>query len=268
MILGFDVLTQFLLSTNKLPPQERLRALADAQKKLIRMDGFIIIVGIISMLLLAILLLTVSFASEAQEPVYLHEDNFTVEYEIARHSVVTVHSVFQGLYTGTGSGFHLGEGYFITNYHVINNATDVTLHTTVGASHAMVVGAWSSLDIALLYAPALGFTDKVILGTSKDLTVGQRVYNIGSPLGQNVSLGAGFITGLDRTIGLPPSVGIIQIGTGVTSGNSGGPLFNSNGEVIGIVYAGIPGTNLGFAIPIDLVREPMKKLINDFEEKQ
>ena len=191
------------------------------------------------------------------------------------NSVVAISTTIQSGYStgqSSGSGFILTEeGYVITNYHVVEDATaiDVVMHD--GSEYpAEVVGKDSSNDLAVLKIEATGLP-AVTLGSSTDLVIGDMVVAIGNPLGELASTQTvGYVSGIDRevsTSGSITTISMIQTDAAINPGNSGGPLFNMYGEVIGITTAKYSGTTgsgasiegIGFAIPIDDV-EP---LIND-----
>ena len=190
-------------------------------------------------------------------------------------SVVAISTTIQsgrGSGQSSGSGFILTEdGYVITNFHVVEDATaiDVILHD--GTKHsAKLVGKDSSNDLAVLKVEATGLA-AVTLGSSKDLVIGDMVVAIGNPLGKLASTQTvGYVSGIDREVSTSNSIttiSMIQTDAAINPGNSGGPLFNMYGQVIGITTAKYSGTTgsgatiegIGFAIPIDDV-EP---LIND-----
>jgi S1-C subfamily serine protease len=166
---------------------------------------------------------------------------------------------------GAGSGFVLDkDGYIVTNYHVIKDARQVEVtfldETTVPAK---IIGSDPRNDIALLQVEASpDLLVPVQLGNSSDLVVGQRTIVIGNPFGQfGGTLTTGVISALNRSIegqdGRQIS-GIIQTDAAINSGNSGGPLLDSSGRVIGINTAifSPSGTNagVGFSIPVDTLR--------------
>jgi len=163
----------------------------------------------------------------------------------------------------SGSGFVVtADGYIMTNYHVIEYAYNYGYKVTVmfydGTSYeATVVGGDENNDIAVLKINAAGL-NPVTVGNSDNIMVGETVYAIGNPLGELAfSMSTGSVSALDRSIQTSqsqPSINMFQIDAAVNSGNSGGPLYNANGEVIGVVTAkyessGVEG--LGFAIPIN-----------------
>ena len=163
----------------------------------------------------------------------------------------------------SGSGFIVTDnGYIITNYHVIEYAAQynykVSVMTFDGTSYdAVIVGFEESNDIAVLKIDANGL-NPITVGDSDAIAVGDEVFAIGNPLGELAfSMTTGHISALDRSISTQnnkPAINMFQFDAAVNSGNSGGPLYNANGEVIGVVTAkysssGVEG--LGFAIPIN-----------------
>ena len=185
-------------------------------------------------------------------------------------------------YTSTsaasGSGFVLTEnGYIVTNYHVIENAVNssevsITVSFKNGESYtAALVGGEQSNDIAVLKIEASGLPC-VTLGDSNKLAVGQTVMAIGNPLGElTYSLTDGLVSALDRLITTSMgTMNMFQTNCVINSGNSGGPIFNSYGEVIGIATAkygssasvsGASVEGLGFGIPINDVKTMISDLI-------
>ncbi len=174
-----------------------------------------------------------------------------------------VQNVFgQVISTGVaGSGVILSQdGYIVTNYHVIersyNTGQPISAVTCDGASYpAQVVGVESESDLAVLKIEAPDL-EPAALGDSDMLTVGQTVYAVGNPLGElTYTMTSGIVSALDRRIAISEdmAVNMLQFDAAVNSGNSGGPLYNAYGQVVGIVTAkySAGGTEgLGFAIPI------------------
>ena len=175
--------------------------------------------------------------------------------------------------TATGSGFILTEdGYVITNHHVVEGATSVTVITHDGTEYpASIVGTVESNDLAVLDVDASGLP-AVTLGSSEDLIIGDMVVAIGNPLGELTSTQTvGYISGKDRDVNTDGSLmSMIQTDAAINSGNSGGPLFNMKGEVIGVTTAKYSGNSssgatiegMGFAIPIDDVKGMISDLID------
>ena len=170
-----------------------------------------------------------------------------------------------------GSGFILTEdGYVVTNYHVVEKATKITVTTYDGTQHpAQLIGGDSANDIAVLKIKAQGLPCAT-LGSSDDLIVGDQVVAIGNPLGElTATLTVGYISARDRDVNTDGSViNMLQTDAAINSGNSGGPLFNMKGEVVGITTAKYSGTTnsgttiegIGFAIPIDDVLKKITDL--------
>ena len=183
----------------------------------------------------------------------------------------------------TGSGFVITrDGYIVTNHHVIEEATrDKTVPITVsfqnGESYqAKLVGSEADNDVAVLKIEAQGLKP-VVMGDSDKLVVGEAVYAIGNPLGElTYSLTDGIVSALDRVIttgsgGDAVSLNMLQTNCAINSGNSGGPLFNAYGEVIGITTAKMSSSaaatasveGLGFAVPVNDVKDIIKDLIEN-----
>lgn len=173
---------------------------------------------------------------------------------------------------GAGSGFVLDtEGHILTNYHVVEGAQQIEVafgdEATVPAE---LVGSDARNDLAVLKV-AVGAEQlvPVELGSSSDLQVGQRAIAIGNPFGEfSRTLTTGVISALGRTLQSPDGLemsGILQTDASINKGNSGGPLLDSAGRVIGITTAifSPTGTNagVGFAIPVDTVKRLLPDLI-------
>jgi S1-C subfamily serine protease len=175
--------------------------------------------------------------------------------------------------TATGSGFVIdGEGHILTNNHVIEGAEKITV--TLGDSEtshpAEVVGADPGTDVALLKvdAPAKEL-HPLTLGRSAEMEVGDPVVAIGNPFGLDRTVTSGIVSALQRQIQAPNGFSInhvIQTDAAINPGNSGGPLINAGGEVIGInsqIATGGGGNGnvgIGFAIPIDTIRDELEQL--------
>ena len=160
----------------------------------------------------------------------------------------------------SGSGFILTtDGYIVTNHHVIADADSVKVTLYNGDTYdATVVGGDEDYDIAVLKIDAEDL-QPVTLGDSSKLNVGDRVLAIGNPLGElTFSMSGGMVSSVNRTINVDGTpFNMIQTDASINPGNSGGPLFNSYGEVVGIVsakyssYSNESVEGLGFAIPIN-----------------
>ena len=170
----------------------------------------------------------------------------------------------------SGSGFVISSNattsYILTNYHVIDGVSDIKVFFADGKSYdATLVGGEQENDIAVLKIDA-GDLPKVTLGDSDALNVGQEVYAIGNPLGElTFTFTGGYVSAKDRSVTMSDGtvMNMLQTDTAINSGNSGGPLFNEYGEVIGIVSAKLSSSSsseatvegLGFAIPINDVKD-------------
>ncbi len=173
--------------------------------------------------------------------------------------------------TVTGSGFILTEnGYIVTNYHVVEDASSVTVTTQDDKEFsATVIGHDATADMALLKVDAEGL-QAVTLGSSSELIIGDMVVAIGNPLGTlNATQTVGYISGINRQISSENNyTTMLQTDAAINSGNSGGPLFNMKGEVVGITTAKYSGTSssgatiegIGFAIPIDDLKKSLDEL--------
>jgi len=196
------------------------------------------------------------------------------------HSVVLISceittSVYGQTTTGSsaGSGFILTEnGYIVTNHHVVNGATKITAETYDGQQYAAkLVGSDATNDVAVLKVEAQGL-DAVALGSSSSLAVGDQVVAIGNPLGElTATMTAGYVSAKNRDVTTDGrTINMIQTDAAINSGNSGGPLFNMKGEVVGITTAKYSGSSssgatiegIGFAIPIDDVLGMVEDLVN------
>lgn len=187
-----------------------------------------------------------------------------------RATVFLSSSFTQGLVTGKsmGTGFIIDEsGTVVTNAHVVGGARDISAQLYGGEkSKVEIVGVDYYTDVAVLKLK--GFTGKlstVDLGSSQKLRIGQRTFVIGNPYGLGFGLSAGILSGLDRMPSsvnfTEPRIALLQTTAPVNPGDSGGPLLNSDGKVIGVTTSILEGTqNIGFAIPINLVKDIVLEL--------
>src|SRR5690606_19541698 len=168
--------------------------------------------------------------------------------------------------TSLGSGFIISaDGYVLTNHHVIDGADTVTVKLSDSREfEAEVVGSDEKSDIALLKIDANGLP-VLRLGDSKQLRPGQWVVAIGSPFGLDHSVTAGIVSAVGRSAGASQQyVPFIQTDVAINRGNSGGPLLNTRGEVVGInsqIFSNSGGyMGVSFAIPIDLAMNAVQQL--------
>lgn len=172
-----------------------------------------------------------------------------------------------------GTGFVItADGYILTNYHVIESAQESGYKVSVlfkdkSSYEAKIVGFDEDNDVAVLKIDASDLTPATI-GNSDDIAVGDSVFAIGNPLGElDFSMTSGRVSALDRSITTDHSsapINMFQFDAAINSGNSGGPVYNESGEVIGIATAkvgsyGVEG--LGFAIPINDAADIANELI-------
>jgi serine protease Do len=164
-----------------------------------------------------------------------------------------------------GSGFIInGDGYILTNAHVVDGADEVTVRLTDKREFkAKTIGADKRTDVALLKIEASGLP-VVKLGEPAQLKVGEWVVAIGSPFGFDNSVTAGIVSAKGRSLPQENYVPFIQTDVAINPGNSGGPLFNMRGEVVGInsqIYSRSGGyMGVSFAIPIDVAMEIQNQL--------
>lgn len=166
-----------------------------------------------------------------------------------------------------GSGFVIDqEGYIITNHHVIDNASEIEVLFNDGKKtriKAKLIGSDKKTDLALLKVKPGTYLKSVELGDSDKIKVGESVVAIGNPFGYSHTVTAGIISAKNRVIGQGPFDNFLQTDASINFGNSGGPLFNSDSQVIGINTAiSASGQGLGFAIPINQAKSLLAELKN------
>ena len=210
------------------------------------------------------------------------EERATIElFEQARDSVVFISTRSRvrdiwsrNVFTvprGNGSGFIWDEsGHVVTNLHVIEGASEASVKLADGRDYrASLVGASPAHDIAVL---RINVPNKrptpVPLGSSHDLKVGQKVFAIGNPFGLDWTLTSGIVSALNRSINADGGVAIenlVQTDAAVNPGNSGGPLLDSAGRLIGITTAiyspSGASAGIGFAVPVDTVNRVVPQII-------
>jgi serine protease Do len=163
-----------------------------------------------------------------------------------------------------GSGFFIsGDGYIVTNNHVVDHASEVTVTTSEGKSMAAkVIGVDSKTDLALLKAEGAGFP--YVTFASHTPRVGDWVIAVGNPFGLGGTVTAGIVSARGRDIGSGPYDDFLQIDAPVNHGNSGGPTFNAEGEVVGVntaIFSPSGGSvGIGFAIASDVVKSVVQQL--------
>lgn len=173
--------------------------------------------------------------------------------------------------TGTGSGFLIDrQGHILTNFHVVSDAEAVQVTLFDGSTHeAKVVGADASNDVAVVKidAPAAKLFP-LAFGDSAKLVVGQKVLALGNPFGLERTLTTGIVSALGRSLKAKNGrmiKGIVQTDAAVNPGNSGGPLLNTRGEVIGVntaIYSQVgQSAGISFAVPINAITRILRSLL-------
>jgi S1-C subfamily serine protease len=170
----------------------------------------------------------------------------------------------------TGSGFLIDHhGHILTNYHVIESANRIEVYLPDGGmAVARLIGTAPTLDVAILRVDLYeaGAHEPLQLGDSEGVVIGQKVIAVGHPLALHNTLTIGVVSAVRRSLpGVPAELqgSLLQTDAAINPGNSGGPLLNSSGDVIGIATALIPeAQNLGFAVPIHLVKRVLPDLIS------
>ena len=188
---------------------------------------------------------------------------------ITTEQMVSTNTWFGGSYvqSGAGSGVIISQdGYIITCAHVVSGANNITVQLADGTEYsATIVGQDSTSDVAVLKIEATGLTPAVI-GDSDSLAVGESTIAVGNPLGTlSNTVTNGIVSALNREVTVQGNdMNLIQTSASISPGNSGGGLFNANGELIGIVNAKSSSSDaegLGFAIPINTAMEMAKQMI-------
>jgi putative serine protease PepD len=174
--------------------------------------------------------------------------------------------------TATGTGFVVdAKGHIVTAAHVVEGASSIRVKFQDGTTRtARVLGTDEATDVAVLSVDASGLTlHPLALGSSASLAIGDQVAAIGDPFTYQRSLSTGVVSGLDRTISAPNGFTVahaIQTDAALNPGNSGGPVLDAGGQVIGIVDqiatngSSQTSSGVGFAVPIDLVKHELSQL--------
>ena len=177
--------------------------------------------------------------------------------------------------TAAGSGIIISEdGYILTNNHVISGADKITVYVNSGEDdaeeqtyEATLVGSSENNDIAVLKIDAEGL-NAAVFGDSDQLEVGELAVAIGNPMGKvHGSVTAGIISAVEQELTIDDvTINAIQTDAAINPGNSGGALFDSYGNVIGVVYAkssSVSIEGIGYAIPVNNIKELVEQMIND-----
>jgi len=215
----------------------------------------------------------------APRPVDVRNSDFVSEektairiYTEVRHSVVHIMNLGNGqTVRGSGSGFVWDEdGHVVTNFHVVQDAAAIVVVLDDHSDwRATLVGSAADKDLAVLRISApKSKLHPIRVGSSHDLQVGQNAYALGNPYGLDQSFSRGIVSALGREIDSSNQrtiKNVIQTDAAVNPGNSGGPLLDSDGRLIGVTTAiySPSGANagIGFAIPVDEVNRVVPQLI-------
>lgn len=198
--------------------------------------------------------------------------NFTPPSSLAplvnavRPGVVNISTKNDGSSRSLGSGFVINpEGLIVTNNHVVERAQTIEVRLADGRKlGALVAGRDPSTDLALLRIPEVKDLPTVTLGDSDELQVGDWIVAIGNPFGLDMSITHGLISARERVIGVGPFDDFIQTDALINPGNSGGPLFDMHGDVVGVTTAiTSQGQGIGFAVPINLVKDLLPNLLEN-----
>jgi S1-C subfamily serine protease len=174
--------------------------------------------------------------------------------------------------TATGTGFVVdGKGHIVTAAHVVDGASSITVTFQDGTTRtAKLLGKDNATDVAVLSVDPSALTlHPLALGSSASLNVGNAVAAIGDPFTYDRSMSTGIVSGLDRTISAPNGFTVahaIQTDAALNPGNSGGPVLDASGKVVGIVDqiatngSSDTSSGVGFAVPIDLVKSELSQL--------
>lgn len=184
--------------------------------------------------------------------------DFSGIIEDAIKSVVTIKTDIS-----QGTGFIIDkEGYIVTNYHVMENAKSARIITYDSETHQVsLIGYDNTLDIALLKIS--GDFEELKFSDSDDVQIGEKVIAIGNPLGLQFSVSEGIVSATDRQ-GPSGTNSYIQTDTALNPGNSGGPLINTEGKVIGINNFKISGgESIGFALESNSIEDAVNKIAEE-----
>ena len=219
----------------------------------------------------------VSSCRSCSGTVIVNDGSLSASVEKVYDAVVMIRNYKGEQIQSTGSGFvyKLDDkyGYVLTNHHVIDGATKVILIRSDDKEvEGKVLGSDEYLDLAVVRIAKDDVIDKAVISTSEDSKIGDTVFTIGSPLGYEYrgTVTDGILSGKDRMVTVSISgntsdyvMKVLQTNAAVNPGNSGGPLLNASGEVIGIISLKLVQTeveNMGFAIPIEYAMSHIENL--------
>ncbi len=203
---------------------------------------------------------------ESPLPAFTPPSSLAPLVNAVRGGVVNISTRNGGTSRSLGSGFVINpDGLIVTNNHVVERAQAIEVRLADGrALTAALVGKDPSTDLALLRIPGVSGLPTVTLGDSDELQVGDWIVAIGSPFGLDMSITHGLISARERVIGVGPFDDFLQIDALINPGNSGGPVFDMKGDVVGVTTAiTSQGQGIGFAVPINLVKELLPNLLRN-----
>jgi len=210
-------------------------------------------------------------AGDERSTIELFRQSTPSVVHITRVGLVQNGLSLQEVAEGTGSGFLWDEqGHVVTNQHVVDEASGAFVTLADGSDwRATAIGSAPDYDLAVLRIDApVGILRPLLIGSSHDLQVGQKVFAIGNPFGLDQTLTTGVISGLGREIRAVSGAvitGVIQTDAAINPGNSGGPLLDSAGRLIGVNTAILTETGssagVGFAVPVDTVNRVVPTLL-------
>jgi len=195
-----------------------------------------------------------------------NSSRFSEVYRAVRNSVVQIRVRTATGGTGTGTGFVYDDSHLVTNEHVVANARDLFVrYRTTGWREATVGGTDIYSDLAVLAVDDRPDVATALPLLSRDPPIGTEVVAIGNPYELSGTVSSGIVSGVDRTLSAPNNFSIpdtIQTDAPVNPGNSGGPLVDLDGRVVGVISAG-GGDNIGLAISAPLTRQVVPGLIEN-----
>ncbi len=217
--------------------------------------------------------------TETTKDVTITDTGIADAVEKIYNAVVTVETYKANKLYATGTGFVYkddnGTAYIMTNNHVIENGTKIkVVFTNQNSVEATIIGSDKYADIAVLQVPSDQIISVASIGNNKDSRIGDTVFAVGTPIDSEAyswSVTRGIISGKDRLVEVSLNndsvsdwvMSVLQTDTAINAGNSGGPLANSNGEVIGVTSMKLASSSIegmGFAIPIEDALSYAKKI--------
>ena len=222
-----------------------------------------------------------TIVNKSEKEVTVTDTGIADAVEKVYDSTVVVEVYSKGKLYGSGSGFIFEKDndvyYIMTNNHVVSKATEAKIELTNGKEYeTTLIGSDQYLDVAVLAVKTNDELSVAEIGSSESMRVGDTVFTVGAPVDANTYSGTvtrGILSGKDRMVSVSISntsvadyiMKSLQIDATINSGNSGGPLCNANGQVVGITNMKLVATsveNMSFAIPIEEAMEYAKKILN------